>query len=113
MTMTSISTTTSSFEEASIMTIQKQMTRADYNALPEVARKLVDAVRLIIAEDAAKRDGMSIEDALGGMIDLHEAGYLTLVEDEDGIGMAACVPIGDGLVEDDPKKWPRSTVAEH
>jgi hypothetical protein len=25
------------------------------------------------------------------------------------IGLAACVPIGDGMVEDDPKKWPPTT----
>jgi hypothetical protein len=92
------------------MTIRKQMTRADYNALSEDARKLVDAVRRTIAEDVAKRDEMSVEDALAGVIDLHEAGCLTLVaDDDDMIGLAACVPIGDGMVEDDPKKWPPTT----
>jgi len=34
----------------------------------------VDAVRRAIAEDVAKRDEMSVEDALAGVIDLHEAG---------------------------------------
>ena len=83
--------------------IQKQMTHADYNA-SEDARKIVDAVRLGVAEDTAKHNGMSVEDALAGVIDLHEAECLTLVGDEDGnVGLAACVPVGDGMVEDDPK----------
>ena len=41
---------------------------------PKMRANSVDAVRRAIAEDVAKRDEMSVEDALAGVIDLHEAG---------------------------------------
>jgi hypothetical protein len=77
--------------------------RAPYHSLSKNARKVVDTVRRLVAEELAKQNNIPFDEALSGIIELHDAGYLTLVEreDDDGtkrIGLVPCCPDGGPLL---------------
>jgi hypothetical protein len=64
---------------------------ADERAMDEALVKMVDALFRPVAERAAARDNISIEDAVDASWTLFEAGFLRLVTDDDEhIGVEPC-----------------------
>lgn len=78
---------------------RQTMTRPIYDALDEDARKIVDAVRRSLAKDLARTSEVPFDQALEGVIGLHETGYLTLVGDGDRIALVPCLPDGTPVDE--------------
>ena len=71
--------------------------RTPYTRLPKGARKIVDYMRRHFAENLAAANGMPLDQALEGVIHLHEAGYLTLVEKDGHIALVPCFKDGTVL----------------
>jgi hypothetical protein len=65
--------------------------------LDEDARKIVDYLRRVRAESLIG-DGVTFEEALEGIISLHEAGYMTVVACDDRMSLVPCFI--DGKVVD-------------
>jgi hypothetical protein len=64
---------------------------ADERAMDEALVKMVDTLFRPVAERAAARDNISIEDAVDASWTLFEAGFLRLVTDDDEhIGVEPC-----------------------
>ena len=76
---------------------QTFLDRVEYDALPEEARKIIDHVRRHLAENIAAADGIPVDQALAGVIALHEAGYLALVETDGRVELVPCFKDGTVL----------------
>ena len=70
------------------------MKREEYLRLSEDARNIVDAVRQAMASDLAEAVGMSVDEALKSVIQLHEHGHLKIVQKDDSIALVPCMMDG-------------------
>jgi hypothetical protein len=60
--------------------------------LPEPHRQVVEAVRRHTARVMAAEVGMTFEEALASVTELHENGFLTMVQDHRGVALVPVEP---------------------
>lgn len=59
---------------------------------PEGHHKVVDLVRRRTAQAMAAEVGMTFEEALAAVVELHESGFLTMVRDDRGVALVPVEP---------------------
>jgi hypothetical protein len=70
---------------------QRMSAAAEEREMDEATVKIIDVVFRDVAEKAAAKNNISIEDAIEGSWALFEAGFLRLVaRDDDRVGMEPC-----------------------
>ena len=72
----------------------KILTRERYLELSETAREMVDHIRQVTAAAIAADGDMTEAQALEGVIDAHEAGYLRIAQSGDKFALVPCMPDG-------------------
>ena len=77
----------------------KILTRERYLELSETAREMVDHIRQVTAAAIAADGDLTERQALEGVIDAHEAGYLRIAQSGGEFALVPCMPDGQLVFE--------------
>ena len=81
------------------------LTRERYLELSETAREMVDHLRQVTAAAIAADGDMTEAQALEGVIDAHEAGYLRIAQSGDQFALVPCMPDGRLVFEAQKREY--------